>query len=321
MSQEILVIVLPVFALIGLGYAFARTGILKESSGDALGQFVYIVGIPALLFKTLAVVQLGDQSPWRLWLAYFSGVAIAWFISGLMIRKVFGRDARAGVIGGISSVFSNSAMVGLPLISSVYGEAGQVPLLIILSVHLPAMTIAMALLMERAAAKDGMAEKPEIPALLISVCKNLATNPIILAIGSAVVWRTFSLPVSGVFADVLGRLASAALPVALLSLGTSMVRYGIRGNVLPGVLLSFVKIAVMPALVFSLSAYVFQLPPLWTAVATLTAACPTGINVYIFANRYGTGHAMSANSITLTTIAAVVSTGIWVYLLDLWQMG
>lgn len=321
MSQEILAIVLPVFALIGLGYALARTGILKETIGDSLGQFVFVVGIPALLFKTLAVVQLGDQSPWRLWAAYFSGVAIAWTLSTLMIRKVFGRDARAGVIGGIASVFSNSAMVGLPLISSVYGEDGLVPLLIILSVHLPVMTVAMAILMERAAAKDGMAEKPQIFALIMNVCKTLAANPIILAIGAAVVWRTLSLPVTGVFADVLGRLASAALPVALLSLGMSMVRYGVRGNVLPGILLSLVKIAGMPALVFCLSAYVFHLPPLWTAVATLTAACPTGVNVYIFASRYGTGHAMSANSITLTTMAAVVSTGIWAYLLDIWRMG
>lgn len=321
MSLDILAIVLPVFALIGLGYVLARTGILKESTGDALGQFVYVVGIPALLFKTLAVVQLGDQNPWQLWAAYFSGVAISWTFSTLMIRKGFGRDARAGVIGGISSVFSNSAMVGLPLISSVYGEAGQVPLLILLSVHLPVMTVAIAILMERAAAKDGMAEAPDLPALVLSVCKNLATNPIVLAIVAAVIWRTLKLPVTGIFADVLGRLASAALPVALLSLGTSMVRYGIRGNVLPGILLSLVKIVLMPALIFVLSAYVFHLPPIWTAAATLTAACPTGINVYIFASRYGTGHAMSANSITLTTMAAVVTSGIWVYLLDLWRMG
>ena len=50
-------------------------------------------------------------------------------------------------------------------------------------------------------------------------------------------------------------------------------------------------------------------------MATLTAACPTGINAFLFATHYGTGHAMSANSITLTTAAAVVTTGAWMVFL------
>ena len=87
---------------------------------------------------------------------------------------------------------------------------------------------------------------------------------------------------------------------------------------LPGLLLSVIKIAVMPVIVFAVGAFVFRLPPLWTAVATLTASCPTGVNAYIFANRYGTGHAMSANAITMTTLTAIASTSLWVWFLDQW---
>jgi predicted permease len=68
--------------------------------------------------------------------------------------------------------------------------------------------------------------------------------------------------------------------------------------------------------VFVMARYVVHLPPLWISVATLTAACPTGINAFLFANRYGTGHAMSANSITLTTGFAVLSTGLWMVFLN-----
>ncbi|MEH0070722.1 AEC family transporter [Pannonibacter sp. Pt2-lr] len=125
------------------------------------------------------------------------------------------------------------------------------------------------------------------------------------------------LPLTGIPADVINRLSSTALPVALFSLGMSMVLYGIRGNLGAGIILSVLKVLVMPAIVLVLCAYVFALPPVWTAAMTLTAACPTGVNVYIFANRYGTGHAMSANSITLTTAAAVVTCGAWVLALDM----
>lgn len=321
MSSEVLTIVLPVFLLIGIGFLVARIGLMSQSVGDALGQYVYVIAIPALIFKTLSVVKFGDESPWALWAAYFSGVAITWILATLIIRKGFGREARAGVIGGISAAFANTVMVGLPLVSQVYGDAGLIPLLIIISVHMPVLTIVITVLMERAAALDGISEIPPVQQLLKRILKSLSTNPIVIAILCALVWRVIALPVEGIFADVLNRIATTALPVALFSLGMSMVAYGIRGNILPGFLLSVLKLAVMPALIFCIAAYVVKLPPLWTAVATLTATCPTGVNAYIFANRYGTGHAMSTNAITLTTAAAVITSSLWFAFLEIWRAG
>ena len=318
-ANQVLSIVLPVFILIGVGYLVARIGLMSQTVGEALGEYVYVIAIPVLVFKTLAVVNLDGQSPWAIWIAYFSGMAATWIAGNLMIRKVFGREARAGVIGGISAAFANTVMVGLPLVSQVYGDAGLVPLLLIISVHLPAMTAATAVLMERAAALDGVSTPPPMPELLKRIGKNLIVNPIVVAITCSLVWRATSLPIEGLFQDILNRISATALPVALLSLGMSMVTYGIRGNVLPGFLLSVLKLGFMPATVFVMSAYVVHLPPLWTAVATLTATCPTGVNAYIFANRYGTGHAMSTNAITLTTAAAVATSGLWYAFLETWR--
>ncbi|WP_346906439.1 AEC family transporter [uncultured Roseibium sp.] len=319
MTGQVLSIVLPVFILIGVGYLVARIRLMSQTVGEALGEYVYVIAIPVLVFKTLAVVNLEGQSPWAIWIAYFSGMAATWIAGNLMIRKVFGREARAGVIGGISAAFANTVMVGLPLVSQVYGDAGLVPLLLIISVHLPAMTAATSVLMERAAALDGVSTPPPMPELLKRIGKNLIVNPIVVAITCSLIWRATSLPIEGLFQDILNRISATALPVALLSLGMSMVTYGIRGNVLPGFLLSVLKLGFMPAAVFVMSAYVVHLPPLWTAVATLTATCPTGVNAYIFANRYGTGHAMSTNAITLTTAAAVATSGLWYAFLETWR--
>ncbi|ADZ68672.1 AEC family transporter [Polymorphum gilvum] len=315
MFGQILSIVLPVFVLVGIGYVAARTGILSRSVGEALGEYVYVIAVPVLLFRTLATSSAHEASPWALWLVYFVGAAVTWTAATLIVRRGFGREARAGVIAGMSAAFANTAMVGIPLISAVFGEAGLVPLFLILSVHMPVATVATAILMERAAALDGVgAARPPLE-ILRTVLANLATNPIVIAIGCSVLWRLTGLPVEGLFADVLGRIAATTLPVALLSLGMSMVLYGIRGNLAPGLILSLLKVGVMPALVYVLAAHVAGLPPLWVGVATLTAACPTGINAFIFANRYGTGHAMSANSITITTAGAVLTTGLWVLFL------
>lgn len=318
MLGQTLSIVAPVFILIGIGYALAKFRVLKQNASDALGQFVFVVAIPVLLFRTLIGADLSSGVPLALWASYFLGVGVAWALGALIIRKGFARDARAGAIGGISAAFANGIMVGLPLISAVYGEEGLIPLLLIISIHLSVMTILMAVAMERAAALDSGVATPPLADLLKGVARNLAKNPLILAIVIAFIWRQTSLEIPEIGMDVLNRIAATALPLALLSLGMSLVQYGMRGNVLPGLLLATVKILVMPVVVFVAGTFVFQLPPLWTAVATLTASCPTGANAYIFANRYGTGHAMSANAITVTTLSAIITTSLWIWFLDMW---
>ena len=49
------------------------------------------------------------------------------------------------------------------------------------------------------------------------------------------------------------------------------------------------------------------------AVATVTAACPSGINAYIMANRFRVGHALASGGILATTLVSVVT--LWVVLL------
>ncbi|MEP3431440.1 MAG: AEC family transporter [Roseibium sp.] len=318
MLSQTLTIVAPVFLLIGIGYLIAKAKILGQGVSDALGQFVYSVAIPVLIFRTLTTADLSDGLPITLWASYFIGVAVVWILGTLVIRGCFGRDARAGAIGGISASFANTILVGLPLVSAVYGDEGLVPLLLIVSIHLATMTVAMAIVMEKAAAIDSGESSPPVLQLASGAGRSLIKNPLVLTIMFAFFWRATGLELPALGEDILNRIAGTALPLALMSLGMSLVQYGVRGNILPGLLLGVIKIFVMPAIVFAVSAFVFHLPPLWTIVATLTAACPTGVNAYIFANRYGTGHAMSANAITITTLCAIVTTSLWIWFLTDW---
>lgn len=311
-----LTIVAPVFLLIGFGYVLAKAKILNQTVGTALGEFIYVVAIPLLIFRTLTTADLSDGLPLDLWASYFLGVAGVWILGTLVIRRGFGRDARAGAIGAISSAFANTILVGMPLIAAVYGDEGLVPLLLIVSIHLAVMTVAMAIVMERAAAHDSGGDSPPVSTLIKRAAASLIRNPLVITIIAAFLWRMTGLELPGLASDLLNRIGATALPLALISLGMSLVQYGMRGNILPGLMLSAIKIFVMPAIVFTLAQYVFALPPLWVAVATLTAACPTGINAYVFANKYGTGHAMSANAITVTTGLAVLTTSLWIWFLE-----
>lgn len=316
MFAQVLSIVLPVFLMVGVGFVAAKSGVLARSVGEALARYVFVIALPVMMFRTLAGGATHEASPWALWFAYFVAMGICWGGATIIIRKVFKREARAGVIAGMSAAFSNTAMVGIPMVSATYGDAGLVPFFLLLSMHMPVATVVTAVLMENAAVADGVGEKRPLRELILTILKSLVTNPIIIGIFFAMVWRVTGLPLDGIFGKVIDQIKGSMLPVALLSLGMSMVAYGIRGNLGAGILLSVIKVAIMPTLVYLMCAYVVHLPPVWVGALTLTAACPTGVNAFIFATRYGTGHAMSANAITITTGSAVITSGIWVMIVS-----
>jgi malonate transporter len=68
----VLVVVLPVFGLLGLGYAAARFGLLSYQAGEGLSEFVFTFCIPPLIFRTMATATPARFSqPWGYWGAYF----------------------------------------------------------------------------------------------------------------------------------------------------------------------------------------------------------------------------------------------------------
>jgi len=58
--------VLPVFILILLGWLIAKSGLLKAETGDALGEFVFKIAVPMLIFRTLATAHFEGVSRFRL---------------------------------------------------------------------------------------------------------------------------------------------------------------------------------------------------------------------------------------------------------------
>mgnify|MGYP000247266969 CR=1 FL=1 len=316
--NQVVQIVLPVFGLIALGYGAAWSGLLRRESGEALSDFVFVVAIPVLVFRTLAVAVFDGASPWGLWIAYFSVFALMWVLGSVTIRRFFGRDARAGVVAGISTAYGNTVLVGIPLSIAAYGDAGAVAMALIIALHLPVMMTASAVLIGRAERQDRVAHaEPGTSALLRGLGLNLVRNPLIIALVLGALWHVVGVPLAGLPRIMVDRIADVAATLALFAMGMSLRNYGIRGNVAAGLVLSVLKLLVMPALVFIVARYVVPVPPIWAKVAVVAAACPTGVNAYIVAARFRTGEALASNAITISTALAVLSTTLWMTIIEL----
>lgn len=308
-------IVLPVFGFIAIGYLVVAGKLLREKTGDALADFVFAVAVPILLFRSLGTTTLPPGSPWPFWGAYFAAVAIVVFLGIVITQRVFGRDARAGVIGGMSAAYANTVMVGLPVMERAFGEEGLVVGFLLVAVHLPVMMAASAVLIEVAERRDGTATGPvKLGAAMMRVARSLIRNPLIIAILAGVAFRMSGLTLSGLPETLIDRIAETAIPLALISLGMTLNQYGISGNVRPAIVLGAVKLLVMPAIVYVFAVHILALPPIVAAVAVIAAACPTGVNAYLLAGRFQTGLALSANTITLTTAVSIVTFTLWLSL-------
>ena len=310
--NQILDIVVPVFGLIAIGYAIAWTRLLPAETGEHLADFVFAVAIPVLIFRTIAAADFSGASPWLIWLPFFGVFGLMWIVGAVLVRKLFGRDARAGLVAGVSAAYGNTVLVGIPLTLAAFGEAGAVAIALIVAVHLPVTMAASAILIERAERQDGVAgADADARAKAKAVVFSLVRNPIIVGIVIGGLWRLLGLSLGGVPGILVDRIAEVAATIALLALGMSLRKYGLRGNVSAGLVLCGLKLVVMPAIVLVLVRYVVPMPPLWAKVVVVAAACPTGVNAYLVAARFKTGEGLASNAITISTAFAVVTITVW----------
>ncbi|GEC35507.1 transporter [Sinorhizobium fredii USDA 205] len=312
--SEVFLNVLPIFILILTGWLIVKAGYLKPAVGEALGDFVFRVAVPVLLFRTIAEADFKEGSPWPLWVAYFSGVAVTWTLGHLAATLGFGRDPRIGVLAGVSSAFANTVFIGLPLVSRVVGEEGIVALSILLSVHLPVMMIAGTVLMDRADQKVSGRPRQSLARLLAGVGRNLVRNPLVIGLAFGALFHLVGQPLGGPAKIVVDQLAGVAAPAALVSIGMALDKYGLAGNTGLATVTSTLKLVVLPGAVFA-ACHLLGLSDSWTAALVLTSSVPTGVNAWLIANHFNVGHGLASSTITLTTALGVLSVSAWAYLL------
>lgn len=307
---------MPVFALAAIGYASVRSGLLDRAASKGLATFVFNIAIPVLLFRSLASASVPDGSPWLYFLTYLAAICVAWALSMALMRFIAGRGWRASVIAGVAGGFSNLVLVGIPLIERAFGPEALALHFLLLGVHLPFMMALATFLMEFAARADGADDSPvRAGEVLVRLFRNFSTNPIIIGILAGVAWRLtgWDLPLPAV--PVLDMIARTAGPLALLSLGMGLVEYSIRGNWQPAVGVSFIALVIMPTVALIAGLYVFDLSPLWLKVTVLAAACPTGVNAYLFATYFNRAEGFASSSIVIAALGSLITLPFWLGIL------
>ena len=294
-----LFIVLPVFGLILCGYLIGHTRLLNADGIKGLTNFVFFVAMPALLFRSLAILQRPENVEFGIVFAYFGPCLVVFGLAMVVSRFVFRHGIEEQAMLGMSATFSNSVLLGIPLALAAFGDPALLPTMLIIGFHALILITLPTLVVEFHRGRGGRWHQ-----VLRSTLLSLLRNPIVMAmvLGAAYGWSGFGLPaVIDSFLELLGR---AGPPTALFAVGAALTAYKIGGDLREVAVAMVLKLLCLPALVWLSGTFLFGLDPLWAAVATIIAATPSGVNVFLFASTYDIYIARSAATVLLSTAVA-----------------
>ena len=288
---------LPGFAIILAGYVAAWRGLIDAAGFRGLNGFAFSLAAPALLFASGTAGHLGGGA-----------AALAYFLAaGLLYALVLWGGRRAGLTLTASGMlaldvsYGNTVMMGIPLILASFGPPGLSILLAILALHSMILLSAATVV-----AEIGQNQRAAPLRMLRATLGGVARNPVVMAVILAMLWSGLELPVPGPLRRTLELLGAATAPVALFCLGGSLHGFDARAAWRQTGVTVALKLVALPVLVWGFT-HLLGLTPLEIAVATVTAALPTGANAFLLARRYATGADASGAAVLISTLISLVT--------------
>lgn len=300
-----LIAIIPLFALIGLGYLARRT-ILDISMLPALNLFVYYFAVPALLFNAARRQTLDNLFNWPALAAFVLGIILTAIVAILGSRYLFHCKAPTElVMRGLNSVFANFAYMGIPLTFSLLGESAAT-IGIILAGNL--LIIGGAQLCIEALRQHSMSLKQ----IWNTLDRSLLRSPIFLSTVLGLFASGLDIQLPKVINTTLDMLAPAAIPVALFCLGASLQFRQIQTSFGELTWLIGIKLLIHPALTY-LAFYLLGVSdPTWLVVTVLLTALPTGALVHVVAMRYDLFEQASSQIVVFSTLVSMLTVTFWV---------
>ena len=304
MNNPVFSALLPVVLLISVGVFAGRAGWIRAEAIKDLSNLVFMVLTPALLFRTMSTVHVEQLN--------FKPVAM-YFVAALLLFAAMlfwlGVNRRAAVLA-LSVTFSNTVMIGIPLIGLAYGQTGLVTLFTLISVHALVLLTLATVVLEMVAAREerasGQGGQRHMALTVLAAVKSGIIHPVPLPIIVGLLFAQTGLVLPEVVDKPLQLLGSAFGPVALLLVGVTLTHAQVGPNLKNALGISLLKNLALPGLVaaLGLGLGVSGLP---LTVMIVTASLPTGANVFLFAQRYEVAQDLVTASMAVSTVLGLLT--------------
>ena len=307
--QALLDVILPVFLILGAGYAAARAGLFTETAVDGLMRFAQGFAVPCLLFRGVARLDLSGAYDPGLMAAFYLGVLAAYVAGFAGARMLFGRAPSDALSIGFTAAFSNTLLLGLPITERAYGAGALAGNYAIISIHAPVLYALGITAMELVRSRER-----SLAALSRQIAQAILSQPLVIGILAGLAVNLTGLPLPGVAWSAIDMAVGAAIPAALFGLGGVLNRYRPAGDLRAIVMVCAISLVLHPAVTFGLGR-LFGLTTDHMRSAVVTAAMAPGVNAYLYAHLYGAAQRVSASAVLIGTALCILTTWGWLHLL------
>jgi malonate transporter and related proteins len=284
-----LLLLLPDFALIALGYLICRHTALNRPVWDGAELLVYYLLFPCLLFNAIVRNPIHPGA-----LAQFGLTGLAVVATGIVLSYALGRLPGVDPMlhaSGAQTAFRFNSYVALALSERLAGAQGVAWQALLMALCVPVCNVAAVWPLARQGGHGYL--------------KELLKNPLIIATVTGLVANLAGLRLPEIVDITLSRIGAAALPLGLMAVGAGLRFGALRAS--PGLAAGLMAIRhlVLPALALVL-VIVQDLPAGQQAVIVAFAAMPTASSAYVLAARLGGNGSFVAGLVTVSTLLAMV---------------
>ncbi|WP_034649554.1 AEC family transporter [Corynebacterium vitaeruminis] len=287
--EEVLKGFVIIVVIIGVGVVLGRRRSLGPNASQALGNFVYLVATPALLFDKLTHMEPGQVFN-KNFIVIVASALLTGVLFFLVYRFAAGRSTEDSVIAMLAASYSNAGNLGIPLAVYVLDDASLVIPVILFQIafYAPVTMTWLDILHQREHT---------------SLWKNLVVTPLkntmVIAALSGLAFTGFGWHVPDIVAQPLTLLGGASVPLALVLFGMGLTWNAAWRKEVLAVAAS--KNVGHPIIAFLLAS-ALGLHDHQLMAACILGALPTAQNVYTYALRQHTNVALARDAGLVTTV-------------------
>jgi predicted permease len=283
-------VVLPVFLVAGLGFAFEKRFRPPIAPFSQLSLFVLM---PALVFQSLLQVDFRSPEPLRV-AAFAVILAVAMLAVAFVIGRFARLDRQTSSALMLTAAFPNLGNYGLPVVVLAFGQAGLAIGTLVLAVqNVYALTLAVII----ATSGNGP---------IRSSLAQVVRQPVIYAVVAALVLNLTHVTPPSFVMSAVSLPAQASIPVMLLVLGMNLAGTSrIEQPKLVGIAV-FIRL-VIGTLVGWLIVEALGVTGVARGVLLVGSAMPTGVFTILTATQYNARPRFVADVVVAGTLVSIIT--------------
>jgi predicted permease len=289
--------ILPVFLMIGLGFALRRLRMIEEPFLRTTDKLVYYVMFPALLFWKIGGAPPGPNDAYLLYGAVGAATLVTFVSSTAVIAAGMIPASKAGAFS--QSCYRFNSYIGLALVIGLLGDSGVSAFGRVMALAIPLNNVLSVLVLTWYADRQH-----RLGSRLRFALVSTLTNPLIIACAAGILYAMISGRFAPPAANFLRLLTYASLPLALISVGGALQPALVKNHLWHCTMAAFFKLMVMPLAGFAFL-WMFQVHGDAFRIGMIYFALPISPATYILSTQLGSDPEFAAASVVFSTLVSM----------------